>query len=514
MKHLVYKLFPLIAVALSSYAETGRTTFIPQQIPFTSGLPLYINLDRPRHLFERPCNHNVSLHVTFFGGRNFDYSSPEADSIIDYLGPNPTSNNPHCLKFVEYKPDANDQLADFGKNVEARNFNIVTNPESSTTFQSEVCFKPRQQLFGAGIIYTQGFGRVDEENGSWPRWWFEASTAVVHMKNSMGMCERIIDDGGGAAEGEGLNGAPFVDSVTAAFNQKSWKYGKIPGGWIEKTGLSDIELKIGRTGVFCEACSLSSYVGVILPTSNKPDGVYMFQPLIGNNHHFGAMFGSVMSFSLSHKDSHRLRMFMDMNMRYLVPNHQVRSFDLKNKPWSRYMEVYENYEQALQAELNNDQNSGTAGINVFTKPVLVRPRFMTSTTTGWVFEWRKFVLEAGYSAYVRQAEEVEICNWNEDVVIKDINGNGKSNTARTIAENYPASFIPLANYRKISVEDLEPDSAARPASLSNIVYGAAGYNTCICGTSVLFGLGSSYEWGKDNTSIDRLLVWGSFAVTF
>ena len=74
-------------------------------------------------------------------------------------------------------------------------------------------------------------------------------------------------------------------------------YGLMPTGTNatrRKTGVADVELKIGYDALCTECCFVNGYVGVLVPTGNRPQAKYVFEPIVGHNHHVGVLFGSAM----------------------------------------------------------------------------------------------------------------------------------------------------------------------------------------------------------------------------
>src|SRR5205814_7945427 len=115
---------------------------------------------------------------------------------------------------------------------------------------------------------------------------------------------------------------------------------------------------------------------------------------------------------------------------------QRRSFDLKNKPWSRYISVYANEEQAQEAADSLDTTLATPGINVFTKSLKITPGLAHNINTAFVFTCRTFEGEIGYNFYAKRSEHAKLaCCWVEGPAIKHFNGLGETNPIRDITGN-------------------------------------------------------------------------------
>ena len=274
------------------------------------------------------------------------------------------------------------------KNLLAQDFNVFT---VNNDFESTISIEPQQSVIGLGLHVRQSFWK-NQDSGRGV--WISFSAPIQHVKNDMNFCEFVTNDGGGA--NEAANNV-VVANMTEAFRQEAWKYGKIcADSSMKKTGLGDIEAKVGYEWLQHEPAHMESYLGLIIPTGNKNEGEYVFEPIIGRGKYFGLMFGSCLGLEIWTSEDG------DKNIRYELANHseilfkreQTRSFDLKNRPWSRYLPVYISEEQAAEASAlttaAHAQNFSTPGINVFTREVKVTPGLVHNVNSAFVFSCRRF----------------------------------------------------------------------------------------------------------------------------
>ncbi len=161
-----------------------------------------------------------------------------------------------------------------------------------------------------------------------------------------------------------------------------------------------------------------------------------------------------------------------------------------------------------------NMNAGTSGINVFTTCATVHPNFTTNTNSGFIYTWKGLQAELGFNFFVRQAEQITKSSWNNDVAIKNIDGAGETNIARTIQNNFNGSAIALANYTALTLADLDLTSAAHPTTLTHTVYIAAGWNWDDICIPVFLGGGASYEFTTVTTALDRWLLFGKLGISF
>lgn len=500
----------LVFTARPDGAAIARSYFVVRPL-FQSVMPERESFFRNDRMTEREDGYDGTFEAVVFGGK-----STNPQKMAQYFLPWEKCQ----LTFLEYDGDANggnyDVLNRDSFNIDASHFNIRT---VNGNFKSTVTFAPRQSFVGAGFAWKQLLTRKCDGT---PGFWLEASFPVVHIRNTMGMCEVVTSSGGGAVDANGLDDAPFVANVTQAFRQSNWKYGKIDcrSSCMEKTGVAEIQLMLGYNTVNGERAHLNSYVGLVIPTSNKQNPAYLFSPVVGNGCHAGIMFGSNLGFDVWSCDQHTISFELSTNSRYLFANHQVRSFDLYDKQWSRYMAMYANTDQASTASDDALQFSGVSGINVMTKCVQVTPRFWFDMNSAIVYTNSDcpWMAEAGWNFFGRQAEKVCLPKWTQDAALKTYNGNGQTTLARTIKYQFANSFLAYSttNYdaAELRKSDINLESAAAPAALSYIIYGSVGYNWGTKCYPTFAGIGGSYEFTQNTAAIHRWNLWGKLGFSY
>lgn len=250
-------------------------------------------------------------------------------------------------------------------------------------------------------------------------------------------------------------------NVSQAFNQASWKYGKI-GCDNRITRLADIELSIGRLWTCGDCASTSWDFGIVIPTGNKPCAEFVAPAVVGNNQHFAIRTGSNTSILLSENDDSSCGISstwfrMDTDARYLFRNTQKRSFDLKGNEWSRYMMVWANkdaYSSAISAlvapltatpsDIALPQRGYTPGINVFTTDFHVKPKFQGRLNSALVLCGERFKAELGWNVHARTKECVELaCGWDSAPAFADssyVGGVGLNNN-RTIYNDSQTTVV-------------------------------------------------------------------------
>ena len=415
------------------------------------------------------------------------------------------------------------------KDLLAQDFNVIT---VNHNFQSTITIAPKQSVIGLGLHYRQSFWKNHDRGRGF---WLSVSSPIMHVKNDMNFHEDVTNDGGGAAPAASTPGVIPVANMTEAFQQAAWNFGKIAScASMKKTGLGDIEFKVGYEWLQHEPAHTETYFGLIIPTGNKNKGIYVFEPIVGRGKNWGVMFGSALGLEIWNNEAgdKTLRYELVSHTEFLFDRKEVRSFDLKNRPWSRYLPVYLNVTQATLADTEVSQYLSTPGINVFTQDVKVTPGIATDINTAFVFSVRKFQAEVGYNFLAKRDEDVKLaCCWQPGPALVHFEGDGFTNPIRTIdgnqyyeqtVTNEPNSateLIPvtLANYANslIQESDLNLNSASTPALLSNTLYGTLGFQ-CEDREYPLFGnVGVSYTFSKNNGAVPRRwIMWAKMGVSF
>ncbi len=496
-------------------ATATSQSFFSIRPNFQTAMPERVSMFRNELLCE--CQgFGGAIEVVAYGGKTTQEGRNKLARF--FLPPGCTTNR---LRVREYNPnrESNPANTDDGspiKDLEARHFNIRTVEE---TFDSTITISPEQSVVGVGLAYKQTI--TAKADGS-PGVWFGFTFPIERVMNRMNLTEDIENTGGGPRDELGLDDSPRVGCMIAGLSQDTWEYGKILTDECRETGIADIEIKLGYNTFSCETCGLVSFATLVIPTGTKVRSRTIFDPIVGNNHHFGFSLGTSFAYDVWCKGPYMVRMCLDNNTRYLFSNHQIRSFDLIGRPWGRYMETYDSSEQASAAFRSSDQNSGTSGINIFTQCVRVSPHLAGTYNTAICISRQgnctSFLLEGGYNLFVRQGEvvEFECSNQISRAALKAVNGQGNTTIARNIKDNFPNSEFTLEErYARVSNCDINIESASMPATISNTIYGAIGYRweqEC----PLFIAGGGSYEFSTSelNSAPDRWLLWAKFGVTF
>ncbi len=373
-------------------------------------------------------------------------------------------------------------------------------------YSSSITFSPRRTTAGVFLQYHQylGWNECCER-----QWWIDIAAPIQWVKTNVRLqeCNRTPCDNFATGSLENMEAA-FRGEEFALFGQDPVKFnfGKIDSCKSKsETRLADLQVRLGVDYVCTECCHAEGYLGIWIPTGNRPDGEFVFEPIVGQNFHVGIMTGGSLGYQMWCGDCDRDLWFeFAINSIYSFKNTQTRSFDLKNRPWSRYMLTFADEAAATAGTV-------TPGINVFTRKVRVSPRFQHNYTMAFVYNQCSFQGEIGYNFWARQAEKVKLKDcWVEGPAIAQLDNDndriinnaansfgisklsniGNNNVGSCANFNEPceleegvcedrcvcgAAVFPYNDANRIKVTDLNLNSAAHPGAMSHTVYGALGY---------------------------------------
>jgi len=216
-----------------------------------------------------------------------------------------------------------------------------------TDFKSEVTFKPRIENFLVDFNLYLG---LDE-------WmcglYFRIHAPVVYTRWDLRATEAVSAAGtNGYVEGymsadkTGITNATlrkdFLTAVDGTYTfgdmKEALKYGKMSKDRDTKTRLSDIEAALGWNFWQCEDYHFGLAIRGSAPTGNRANAEYLFEPIVGNGNHW-TLGGGVSAHAVLWRgcdEDHFFGVWLDANITHLFRTRQTRSFDLKNKPNSRY----------------------------------------------------------------------------------------------------------------------------------------------------------------------------------
>lgn len=215
------------------------------------------------------------------------------------------------------------------------------------TYEGSICFKPTIQNSNADLNFYWGmddwiqglFLRITSPL-TWTKWNLGAKFSTI-KKGSEGGATGIIHD---AEDFFCKKSSPLIESDSGSQFQKiSLDCARFCGCCCDnnktKTRLADIHMNLGWNFLLDENYHLGFFIQAVAPTGNKPKAEWLFEPIVGNGHHWELGGGLTSSISMwSNKNENKeLSFSLDAEVTHLFNSHQNRVFDLKDKPLSRYI---------------------------------------------------------------------------------------------------------------------------------------------------------------------------------
>lgn len=368
-------------------------------------------------------------------------------------------------------------------------FNLIS--PIGTIYTSKICLSPQRKAFGALLeLYVDFMERL----------WAGIVTTPMHVKHELNFKE--TDQ---AQEGT-ISG---ISDACDAFNNPSWTAGKIPCEDKRRTGLDDIQLKLGYDFYKTNSSHSTFYLVGTIPTGTRSKSKVMFEPIIGSVH---ASLG--LGFDVDYKvfscGKHSFNFLMDIKYRYVFAATERRSFDLvKNGDWSRYLLI------VPQSQILNS----IPAISFLTMPVRVTSGNTIDIYLNLHYQHDKLGIELGYDFWWRQREKIHRKkSLPSGYGIQKLNIYPFTATTASTANisqsiNGPNATIDDLIFVQLKNSDLNLNSAEHPSAHSQTVYTALSYRFDMSSCSIFLGFGSTFELGVKN-ALKQWGVWFSNGITF
>lgn len=333
MKHVnVYN--PFVMILLFSF--TGLYAVTPLILPRSQsedsarelvGWAHYINLYDPEQFYG-------SIACTFEYEKTF---SPE-NIGFNLFGPDLLDDTPRFIQIAGSQVgnrDETDWLADY--------FGLPTD------FQSKLTFSPHVENVIVDTDFYFGFDQYLEGL------YFRFHVPFVYTRWDLQFVEIDIQEGVNDYD-PGYFGPTAVPRAQLLDNFTAFAAGRVPNlndpiTFIPlqnaripthkktRTGVSEIQAAFGWNFLQADDHHFGLNLRTAFPTGNRPEGKFLFEPLVGNGHFWELGLGMT-SHVLLYIDECTCRSmgaYFDANVTTRFATRQRRTFDLEGKPLSRYM---------------------------------------------------------------------------------------------------------------------------------------------------------------------------------
>lgn len=201
----------------------------------------------------------------------------------------------------------------------------------------------------------------------------------------------------------------FKGCFTITGTQSALTHAKIDGAR-SKTGVADVDLTLGYNFLYKKHKNCNVSVNLTIPTTDSPDGRYLFEPTLGNAGHWSAGVGLDGAFEIWESGNKSLEFVGSAKYKYLFDATEKRTLGLKySNKYSNPLVAGKEAPMAkyyLAGELNKQGLFPLA--NVLTRRVGVTPGSQIELLGNFVFNWDKFSFDLGYNLFAKEGESVTL----------------------------------------------------------------------------------------------------------
>lgn len=306
--------------------------------------------------------------------------------------------------------------------------------------------------------------------------------------------------------------APFNSMIEAWNGQETFfdvtqplQFARVNGKQ-QKSLLADPELALGYIILNDDENFFSVNVRGIIPTGNRPQALYLFEPIVGNTHCGELGAGILANFMLwqgSCNDA--LTIFINANIYTMFKTRQMRTFDLTvNGIGSRYL-LFKKFVNGVYA------GEIVRGPNILTLPIYAKNNVHADSLFMLEYLRAGFVFDIGYNLWGRTRDHIEIIgtipeNTYGVAGLSGTGANAQLTASTTQISGANASLLdPTAVY--ISNTDINVRSAAHPGAFSHGIFFHANYIFDTRYVQPFLGVGTEVEFSGTNKAFKMGHFW-------
>lgn len=441
-------------------------------------------------LFTQPAFSNLAQHLSFWHDSWFDIEKKSAFQVSWSYQHSFNSN-----KLKQYFLMADRESLKVHGSAHA-NYGVLTTDVRAewlglpNDFQGTLVIAPEQWQMCWNISMRRSLPKLFDSS-FFDRMWAFVDLPVTMVHNNLNFKQEAVTGAGAATA--------TVHDIETAFQNPDWNYQKMKTTSNSKTGLGHVRVGFGKTFISEGKMHVASYSALSIPTAKKQTNKYLFQPQNGLNGHVAMVWGASLQFPLTGNDNPNAScVFLEFENNYLIRNDQYRSFDLKNKEWSRFL---------LLRQKDQTTNTTTPGVNILTQSVRVSPYAIIDVSGGLRFNIGVSQAEIGFGVWGHNKERVRLNNaWQETYGIAGTttNTSASASTIKTLGADD-------ATFTAIKETDIDFNSGSSPATVlyrGHIAIGARGRGE---NADALFGCGAFVMIPRNRTKM--LSQWGVWIKT-
>ncbi|NRB21357.1 hypothetical protein HRU45_01285 [Candidatus Dependentiae bacterium] len=472
---IFWSVLPLFII--SSECENdlrARTIFVPRSLTCNGVLEFAFN---NYHIYHSMLNYYEDFSLGFYV-TPFYMGTTNNDFLTNYF----LSSS---LSSVAVKQDGTG-------NVGSQWIGLTGTDEIS--FSSQLCMRPTRSVGG---LHSLLYINLDPLCYNL---WASVSFVFARVQQSLNLQESNLV----------IEGTGNFKTATEAFNNSDWNFAKLNCESMHKSGVDDVQLKLGYNWYWDDENHFGLYTLATIPTGKKENIEYLFEPIIGSRHaSFGV--GLFADFGGWINDDHFLNWMTTCDYRYVFSAKEMRTFNLcNNGQWSRY----------LQIVAAGNSTEPFPGVNCLTKEVSVCPNSQFQLWSAIHYEFCNWGIEVGYNYWWRNHETIHDIACQNNIAIFDITANPIENAvsasqaticqAATGPNKVPSDTV----FTPITAQNFNLDSAAHPRASTHTVYGALCYTGEVDNCPGTIGVGGSYEFARDSAAFEQWGIWLKLGIGF
>ena len=212
-------------------------------------------------------------------------------------------------------------------------------------------------------------------------------------------------------DGKALEGIPGIE-------YEGLKHARVARHKLTKTALAEITAAFGWNFWATEDYHFGINIRAAAPTGKRPQGFWLFEPIVGNGHHWelGAGITGHVCLGRGESEDKDLSFYLDAYFTHLFSTRQCRTFDLCGNPLSRYMLAMKFTDSAQNLRAGNvpmpfaQAKQFVPVANLSTIPVNVSARFQGEFLFKFAYTYRNFQIDLGYDLWARSCENIKPCD--------------------------------------------------------------------------------------------------------
>ena len=314
--------------------------------------------------------------------------------------------------------------------------------------------------------------------------------------------------------------APFNSMIEAWNGQATFFDVKQPlqfarvNGSQKKSRFSDIEIALGYILLDDECNFISINLRGIMPLGNKPQGIFLFEPIVGNDHHYEIGAGILANFYLWEGCCNELLTIMvNANAYTMLKSSQKRTFDLLNNGiGSRYL-LFKRFDAGVYAD------EIVRGPNILTLPIHTSNKIHGDIVLMVECLYNRWIIDGGYNLWGRTRDHINLIGTLPENTfgiagLSGTAGPGRNSTASaTLITGANATLIDAAPVF-ISNKDINIESAAHPGAFSHGLFAHLGYIWNTHSVQPFIGGGTEIEFSGTNRSLKMWHIWAKIGFSF